>query len=322
MIVTFGEALVDFIEQTDGRFAAILGGSVCNFALASARQGLQVSYLNPFSTDTFGQRFIDHLGSAGVQLTNPRRSTKPTSLAIVTLDHNKLPTYVFHRESVADRDIGLSEASTLMPAQIALFHTGGLALVPEDSELTLGVIAAAARKGALISVDANLRPLVCPDQRAYSAAVRHVLALAHLVKVSDEDLVHLGCDQTDPVDAARTLFTDTTIQLIALTLGERGAVLLSRSDRIDCPIPDGVTVVDTVGAGDSFWAGLIAGLQQRGMLNREALLQLESQPDHAALQYALQRAIASASLNVMRAGCNPPTHDEVDIYMQQAMKIE
>jgi len=313
MIVTFGEALVDFIEQADGRFAAILGGSVCNFALASARQGLQVSYLNPLSTDTFGQRFIDHLGSAGVILSNPMRSAMPTSLAIVTLDKNKLPTYVFHRESVADRDIGSNEAAALMPEQIDLFHTGGLALVPEDCAKILAVIDAAASRGALISVDANLRPLVCPDQRSYSAAVRRVLALAHLVKVSDEDLVHLGCGETDPVEAARTLFSGTNIQLIALTLGERGAVLLSRSSRIDCPIPADVVVVDTVGAGDSFWAGLITGLQRRGMLDRDSLMRA----DQEALGYALRRAIASASLNVMRAGCNPPTQGEVDVYMQQ-----
>ena len=314
MVVTFGEALVDLIEQPDGRFAAVLGGSVCNFTQAVARQGMPVTYLNPLSADSFGQRFAQHLGTAGVLLACPQRSAKPTSLAVVTLDANKVPAYAFHRAQVADRDILPEQACAALPAGMQLFHTGGLALVPDDIEATLQIIKAAAAAGALVSIDANMRPMVCPDLHLYAAGVRQALALAHVIKVSEEDLQYLGCRDADPVDAARSLFEDSAVELIALTLGEHGAQLLSRHGSVRLGIPAGVQVVDTVGAGDSFLAGLVASLWDAGKLSLAALAQL----DVPTLERAVQFAIATASLNVMREGCNPPTRAEVEQFLLQA----
>jgi fructokinase len=311
MVVTFGEALVDMIEQPDGRFAAALGGSVCNFTIAVARQGLAVSYLNPLSADTFGQRFGERLREAGVKLASPAPSPKPTSLAVVTLDESKTPSYAFHREAVADRDITPEQARKALPAGVRLFHTGGLALVPADLQATLQVIQAAADAGAVISVDANLRPKVHPDLVGYAAGVRKALALAHVVKVSEEDLQYLGLRHANPVDAALTLFDAPSVRLVALTLGEQGAVLLSRDARATQDVPPAVEVVDTVGAGDCFAAGLLACLEQAGKLTVAALDEL----DAATLELALRRAIATATLNVMQEGCNPPTRVEVDAFL-------
>ena len=314
MVVTFGEALVDLIEQDNGRFAAVLGGSVCNFTLAAARQAMAVTYLNPLSSDSFGDRFAQHLGTAGVLLANQHRSAKPTSLAVVTLDAQKTPTYAFHRAEVADRDILPDAACAALPTGLALFHTGGLALVPDDIVATLQIIKSAARLGALVSIDANMRPLVCPDLALYAAGVLLALAEADLIKVSEEDLVYLGFGDVDPVEAARTLFAAPAPKLIALTLGERGGILLSRTGGVRLGIPAGVQVVDTVGAGDCFLAGLVASLQRDGKLSGAALSSL----DAATLAQALQCAIASASLNVMREGCNPPSTDEVAQFLAQA----
>ena len=314
MVVTFGEALVDLIEQEHGRFAAILGGSVCNFTLAVARQQMAVTYLNPLSSDSFGQRFAHHLESAGVLLASPDRSAKPTSLAVVTLDAQKTPTYAFHRAEVADRDILPQAACAALPAGLALFHTGGLALVPDDIAATLQIIKSAAQAGALVSIDANMRPLVCPDLALYAFGVRAALAQAHLIKVSEEDLLYLGFEGVAPEVAARALFEAPSVKLIALTLGERGAILLSKTGCVRLGIPDGVQVIDTVGAGDCFLAGLVASLQRAGALSEAALLNL----DQDTLERALQCAIASASLNVMREGCNPPTTLEVAQFLATA----
>lgn len=307
MVVTFGEALVDLIEQADGRFAAVLGGAVCNFTLAAARQGLAATYLNPLSSDSFGERFARHLDAAGIGLASTARSPLPTSLAVVTLDADKVPSYAFHRAAVADRDIAPERACALLPPSPELFHTGALALVPDDIDATLRIAAAAARAGALLSVDANMRPLAVPDLPRYAAGVRRALAAAHLVKVSEEDLLHLGFDG-DPLRAARTLFDGTAAQLVALTLGGNGAVLLSRHAEVALPVPDGVAVVDTVGAGDCFQAGLVASLRDAGALSLTALAALDAR----ALERALRYAIATASINVMREGCNPPRRDEVE----------
>ena len=311
MVVTYGEALVDLIEQPDGSFAAMLGGSVCNFTLAVARQEMAATYLNPLSIDSFGLRFGHYLGAAGVHLATARRSALPTSLAVVTLDAHKVPSYAFHRAQVADRDLSLDQACAALPPALSLFHTGGLALVPDDLPTTLGVAAAAAGKGALVSIDANLRPLAVRDLAGYAAGVRRALALAHLVKVSEEDLQYLGFKETDPVAAARTLFDGTAVQLVALTLGAQGAVLLSRGATVALPVPNGVAVVDTVGAGDCFQAGLVASLDQAGALALASLPRL----DAPALDRALRYAIATASINVMRKGCNPPTRAEVASFL-------
>lgn len=310
MIATFGEALVDLIEQADGRFAAVLGGSVCNFTLALARQRLAVMYLNPLSADSFGARFAGQLDAAGVQLATAQRSALPTALAVVTLDASKVPSYAFHRAGVADRDITPDAACAALPAGLTLFHTGGLALVPADLATALAVAAGAQRAGALLSVDANMRPLAVADLPTYAAGVRRMLAKAQLVKVSEEDLRYLGLDG-DPVAAARSLFEGSASALIALTLGEHGAVLLTRAASVALPAPPAVTVVDTVGAGDCFLAGLVASLQHAGALSTAALAAL----DQATLTKVLRYAIASATINVMREGGAPPTRGEVEQFL-------
>jgi fructokinase len=307
MIVTYGEALVDMIEMPDGRFAAALGGAVCNFTLAAARQALDVTYLNPLSTDSFGQRFAQLLTPAGVRLGSALRSIRPTSLAIVTLDASKSPSYAFHRQGVADRDITPAQASAALPAGLRLFHTGGLALVPEDLDATLHTIRAAANAGALISIDANMRPRACDDLPAYAGGVRRALAHAHLLKVSEEDLHYLGYTGQTPLEAARALLDTTNVGLIALTLGAQGAVLLSRRASVMLAAPDGIKLIDTVGCGDCFLAGLVASLAAQNQLSAATL----SDAGEATLRQALHHAVASASLNAMREGCNPPTGAEV-----------
>lgn len=312
MVVTFGEALVDMIEMPDGRFAAALGGAVCNFAIAAARQGLDVTYLNPLSQDSFGQRFVNLLAQERVRLPGAVRSASPTSLAIVTLDASGSPSYVFHRERVADRDVTPAQACAALPSDMRLFHTGGLALVPDDIDATLEIIQAAAAAGALVSVDANLRPLVCADLPGYAAGVRRALAHAHLIKVSEEDLHHLGYDGVAPLTAARTLLDTVDAQLIALTLGAQGAVLLSRRACVTLAAPAGIDVMDTVGCGDSFLAGLVARLAAGGHLSVAALADANA----AVLGQALRHAVATASLNAMRVGCQPPEAADVALYLQ------
>jgi fructokinase len=313
MVVTFGEALVDMIEMPDGRFAAALGGAVCNFTIAAARQGMDAAYLNPLSADSFGEGFARMLERDGVRLGSPVRSARPTSLAIVTLDAGGTPSYVFHRDGVADRDIRPAQARAALPAGMRVFHTGGLALVPDDIDATLDIIQAAAAAGALVSVDANVRPLVCGDLAAYAAGVQRALALADLIKVSEEDLLHLGYTGMAPLAAARVLQQTLDVKLIALTLGAQGAVLLSRRACAVLGAPEGIRVVDTVGCGDSFLAGLVASLASAGKLSAAAL----AGADAATLDQAARYAVASASINAMREGCNPATAAETAAFLAQ-----
>lgn len=313
MIATLGEALVDMIEQPDGRFDACLGGSVCNFTQALALQGIDTSYLNPLSADNFGHRFRALLSSHGVHMARGRRSLRPTALAIVSLDEQGSPTYAFHRDSVADRDISATELITALPDPCQLLHTGGLALTPADLDKTLEVVRAAAANGTLISIDANLRPVAVDDPAVYVTGVRQALALAQVIKVSDEDLQVLGIDPHD-LEAVATLLQPASVQLIALTRGASGALLMTRQHRIALPAPSNLTIVDTVGAGDCFQAGLIACLARAGKLDSVGAL---AELDPALLRTALSHALAAASINVTRAGCNPATWEETVAFQRQ-----
>lgn len=307
MIATIGEALVDMIEQPDGRFQACLGGSVFNFTIGLARQGVPTAYLNPLSTDKFGAKFAARLRETDVLSAAGAPSARPTSLAIVSIDAHGAPTYAFHRESVADRDISAESLIGSFPIKMELLHTGGLALVPEDSRTLVPALHAAAERGALISIDANLRPRVAGELGPYVDAVRQAMRQAHIVKVSDEDLGHLGLGGATLEEVASTLFHESSVQLIAVTRGGQAASLVSRSCQIELPTPAHLKLVDTVGAGDCFQAGLIAYLYRTGALTAgPGLNDLEQD----TLRGALNHAICAASVNVMRAGCDPATWEQ------------
>ncbi|MES2933287.1 MAG: PfkB family carbohydrate kinase [Pseudomonadota bacterium] len=307
MIATIGEALVDMIELADGRFLPCLGGSVCNFSLGAARQGMATSYLNPLSGDRFGDRFRALLTGNGVVLAAPTASICPTSLAMVSLDQQGVPTYAFHREGVADRDVTAASLIATLPAPLQLLHTGGLALVPQDAPLALEVMQAARTRGALVSVDANLRPMVVQDREQYVAGVKQVMRQADIVKLSDEDLDVLGWGDLDDVALTAVLFDNAKLGLVAITRGKQGAALWTRHQQVRLAAPADLAVVDTVGAGDSFHAGLLAYLLRSGQMNSAAdLAHLPAD----LLSAALRHAIAAASINIMRSGCNPPTWEE------------
>jgi fructokinase len=317
MLTCFGEALIDLIVspysrgglRTDSQ--ACLGGSIFNFCIASARQGLSTSYLNPLSQDSFGQQYRALLLAEGVQLASALPSHWPTSIAVVQLDAQGKASYAFHREAVADRDMTPQQAVAALPVATTVLHTGCLMLVPQDWPKTRAVIEAAQHTlGACITVDANLRTVVCPDIAPYRASVLAACAMAHIVKVSDDDLKDLGlmdASSTDPVAAARSLLQAGTTQLVALTLGAAGAWLITRQQAVFQASPAGLKVADTVGAGDSFFAALLACLQRSGVLSPAALQgDLPANVLHAALAHA----VTAAGINVTRVGCDPATWDE------------
>lgn len=321
MITCYGEALIDLIVspyshnsmRTDSQ--ACLGGSVFNFCIASVRQGLPTAYLNPLSGDSFGQQYRRLLSGEGVQLSSSNPSALPTSIAVVQLSSEGKASYAFHREAVADRDMTAEQAIAALPFDTHVLHTGCLMLVPGDWPKTRTLLQAALARGAVVTVDANLRTVVCPDLVPYRASVLAACTMAHVAKVSDDDLVDLGLDAqqvaADPVAAARALLLHSPAhaftQLIALTMGAAGAWLITRESQVFQPSAKGLKVADTVGAGDSFFAALLASLQRQGVLSLAALTSSLPTP---VLQTAVAHAVAAAGINVTRVGCNPATWDE------------
>lgn len=312
MFVVAGESLIDLVPGTGTSLVPVPGGAPYNFARALALQGVASGYLNPFSRDAFGTLLAGTLMSAGAVHLGPT-SPLPTSLALVTPDEHGKPTYSFYRERVADRDIALPALLAAVPENVIGFHTGGLGLVPPDDAMLCAAIAHFRERGTLCTVDVNMRPQVAESmgvsEDRYREAALAAVGISHIAKISDEDLLHLGFSGA-PQLAARTLL-EWGCRLVVLTLGSEGAWAISADQEIFQPVFP-VDIVDTVGAGDCFFAGFIAFLHRHGTL---AELREGNLPA-TLLGKALEHAAACAAIDVGRSGCNPPTWKEATDWLE------
>jgi fructokinase len=294
-IGVLGEALMDCIAQPDGSLRPYMGGSPFNLARAAALRGAEVCFLNPMSTDQFGQQMQAQLAADGVQALLPP-SRRPTSLAVVQLSRGQ-PSYGFYREGISDRDYSVQQVLDHLDTQApGILHTGSLLLVPPEHEKVLAILQGAKARGWTASVDVNLRPKLAADLNAYVLAVRQVASLADWLKASDEDLETLGFTDVRRANApalAATLAAQGASR-IALTFGAQGAYLQVDGASATQEVPP-VSVVDTVGAGDTFWGNCLAdwALQPQGEADR--------------VDATLRNAMRAAAVNCTRAGCQPPT---------------
>lgn len=312
-VATAGEALMDMIQEADGRLRPCDGGAVYNLTRALGLQGVGTLYLNPLSQDRFGRGLAHAIAQARVTLANPEPAHEPTSLAVVSLDEAGKASYSFYREGVADRRVDAETMTAQCAAQPALkmVVTGCLALVAADTGKYLPWLKAQRAAGRLVVVDANLRPAIVPDMAAYRASVMAALGEADIVKVSDDDLHILGFTNPDPRLAAIELLGRTPARWLALTLGAKGAVILSRDGAAWQAVESQpVQVADTVGAGDSFLAGMLVALLDRPSM-RAATHASDLRLDATDIEDLLANAIACASLCVMETGCVPPTREQV-----------
>ncbi|PIF27391.1 fructokinase [Acidovorax sp. 56] len=318
LVATAGEALFDLIEEPDGRLRPCAGGAVYNLTRALGLQGVGTLYLNPLSGDLLGRQLAQGLQAAQVTLAAPSPVREPSALALAALDAQGKASYSFYRDGVADRAVtaeALNAACAAHPG-LQVVATGCLALVAQDAAVYQPWLAAQRAAGRMVVVDANLRLSAVDDAPAYRANVMAALQQAHLIKVSDDDLEALGTPGANALERARHLLQHTPAQWLALTLGPDGAWLLQRDGlaehaREAAPL----AVVDTVGAGDCFLAGLITALLAGPERGQQALALrpggLTAPLDAARLRSTLQHALASASHCVERAGCTPPSYDEV-----------
>ena len=294
-----GEALMDCIAQPDGRLRPLLGGSPYNLACATALQDVAVGFINPFSHDAFGQALLAHLAKSQARSLLPC-SPLPTSLAVVQLTNGQ-PSYGFYREGIADRDYQVADVLALLQASPpGVLHTGSLMAMPPEHHKVLQIVAAAKRWGWTLSVDVNLRPRVATDVPAYVQAVREVAAQADWLKASDEDLELLGFHDVSLANAAQLAshWMAQGCSRVALTFGAHGAYLQVGEAQAQAAAPI-VQVVDTVGAGDTFWGNCLADWVLHDTL---------ANPDRAAarVDQTLARALKAAAINCERMGCQPP----------------
>ncbi|VDS09072.1 2-dehydro-3-deoxygluconokinase [Paracoccus haematequi] len=301
MILCAGESLIDMVPE-DGSFRPLAGGSVYNTAIALGRLGESVSYLWPISRDAFGDMLLRPLAEAGVDTDLCPRTDRLTTLALVTLTGGEA-RYSFYDEGSAGRMLAPKDIPTLPDAIDALF-AGGISLVPDPCGAAIESLIT--REGGRLPVmlDPNIRPFFIPDAEAYRARLARLIARSDIVKLSGDDLEWLYPDL--PLeDAARRVLAQGP-RLVLQTGGAAGARAHWAGDPVAAPAIR-TTVADTIGAGDTFNAGVLASLRRQGVLTKAGLATIT--PDQIAA--ALTLGARAAAITVSRPGANPPWAHEM-----------
>jgi fructokinase len=301
-VLVIGEALVDIVvpaprapRNGNGKSSAAPGGFAANVAVGLARLGVPTELVARFGTDAYGDQLGAHLFGNGVQLAPG--SVDPgsrTSTATATLDVDGVASYQF--------DITWDPPAMSLPRKCPAIHTGSIATMLEPGatairEFLEGVV----DQPVTVTFDPNARPTITPDPVPAWATVRRLAALSDLVKLSDEDCRFFR-PGASPDEIAAELLTAERTKCVVITLGGDGAIGVTRDTRVEVPAP-AIEVVDTVGAGDSLMAALIAGLNRRGLLGAKRLAGLTDDDLRDVVDYAVK----AAAITCTRHGADPPT---------------
>ena len=311
MLMICGEALLDVFQGDVTRTGMLLdanvGGSPFNLAVGLARLGQPAALFTAISTGFAGERLMRALVDEGVDTQAVARTQAPTTLSLIGLDAQGVPSYAFYGEGCADRLVRTDDLRRV-PAELALVSLGSYATVVEPVAATQRALVERERArgaaGALIAYDPNIRLNVEPDLARWRDQLDWMLPRTDLLKVSDEDLGLLLPGTDVEAFAARAL--GLGVSLVVVTRGAQGATGWNAKSRVVIdPVP--VQVVDPVGAGDTFQAALITWLAEHAALTPPALSALPSDALRAALQFATRAAAITCS----RRGADMPRRSEL-----------
>ncbi|MET9146063.1 carbohydrate kinase [Streptomyces sp. NPDC004042] len=300
MIVVAGEALIDLVPQGVGALADLkpaLGGGPYNTAVALGRLGSPAAFYSRTSRDAFGEALLDGLRRAGVDVSGVQRGGEPTTLAVATVGADGSAAYSFYVDGTADR---LFSAPAALPAgtRAVSFGTCSLVLEPGASAYE-ELLRAAAGAGVFTALDPNIRAGLIPDADAYRARFRGWLPSVTLLKLSEEDARWLGGSPREWLAAGPSA--------VVVTHGGDGLTAHTRDGAVHTVPGEKVSVVDTIGAGDTVNAALLHGLAARDALSPEGLAGLGAAGWTALLRFAARAAAVTCS----RAGAEPPYASEL-----------
>jgi fructokinase len=302
-----GEALFDVfataLTPTGLTLDARLGGSPFNVAVGLQRLGQQAALVTPLSSGFLGQRLAQALREEGVDLSLAPPTTAPTTLSLVGVDPAGLPSYAFYGEGCADRALN-PDILERWPADVDAIHLGSYAAVVGQTAKTLRLLVERERHRSLIAYDPNVRLNVQPDLQVWRDQLQWMLPRAHVLKVSEEDLGLLYPGQAWEPWADQAV--QAGVRLVVVTRGEHGAYARTASVSLQVP-PVAVQVVDTVGAGDTFQAAMLAGLAEQGRLSAAGLQGLDAPALQALLGFAAQAAAKTCG----RRGADLPHRPEL-----------
>ena len=312
MLTVIGEAIIDLVQDPDGRYTAHPGGSPLNVAVGLARLGADVAMMARFSTSPFGRRLRAHAAASGVKLDWAVDTDEPATVAVVSLAEDQSAEYAFYVAATADWQ--WTSAELRIPADTAILHSGSLACFLEPgAEQVANTMRRARSAGVLVSFDPNVRPDLLGSASDAGSRVEELVASADVVKASDQDLAWLYPSLTPAEVGERWLGLGA--RLVVVTRGPEGAFAMTPEWTQHRPAP-AVAVVDTVGAGDAFTAGMLAAMAAADIRSAKALDGLGS----AAATPILDEAITAAAITCTRAGANPPTRSELELGIRPEMR--
>lgn len=298
MILVAGEALIDLVVRTDGSLDPVPGGGPYNVARTIGRLGGPVAMAGACSTDGFGERLRAGLAESGVDTDLLTSSDRPSPLAVAELDAQGHATYRFYLDGTSLVDVGAVHVDAAVRAVI----TGGLALVVVPFAAAVVTALADVPAGVLRVVDVNVRPdAIGTRWPQYRDTLARVLDQADVVKVSTDDLAALAPDRSP--DQVVSEMTAGSARVVVVTDGARPVTVATASGRRTVDVPP-ATVVDTIGAGDTFVGAFVEAWRSWG-------LDVASLGDADVLAHVTAAAVEVAAVVVGRRGADPPRPHEL-----------
>jgi fructokinase len=301
MIVCCGEALIDFLPRRSADGAAVYqpfnGGSIFNTAIALGRLGVPTGFFSGLSSDFFGDSLRDGLKASEVDLRYVKTWDKPSTLAFVKLVDGQA-RYSFFDDNSASRMLTRKDLPRLA-ADVEALHFGSISLIPDPGGAALVALLTRESKARVISLDPNIRPSLIADRRGHLARLSRLIPYADILKISDEDVAWMT-GKKDLAAAARK-WLRAGARIVAITRGGEGVEIHTRRFSFSRPSVK-VKVADTVGAGDTFTAGLLASLRRQGLLHKGKLAAIAE----TDLRIAVEFAARAAAVTVSRPGADPP----------------
>lgn len=308
MILCCGEALIDMLprDTTQGEkgFAPYAGGAVFNTAIALGRLGISTGFFSGVADDMMGEILRDTLKASNVDDSLCAISSRPSTIAFVKLVNGQA-TYAFYDEGTAGRMLSERDLPVLGDDCEAM-HFGAISLIPEPCGSTYETLMQREHQKRVISLDPNIRPGFIKDKEKHLARIQRMAAISDIVKFSDEDLSWFGLE--GDIDSLAKHWLEAGAKLVVVTRGAEGALGYTKDLKVFAP-SQRVEVVDTVGAGDTFDAGILASLKLQGLLTKPAVASLSEKAVHEALTLGAR----AAAVTVSRAGANPPFAHEIGL---------
>jgi len=301
MILCAGEALIDFLPRKTGdgapAYQPFCGGSVYNTAIALGRLGVPVGLFTGLSTDFFGDMLQEGLKASHVSLKYAKVWDRPSTLAFVKLTDGHA-RYSFFDDNSAGRMLTRRDLPKL-EKKVQALHFGSISLIPEPGGDALEQLIAREARSRVICFDPNIRPGMIKDRRRHMARLTRMMALADIVKMSDEDVAWMT--GKDDAAAAAKKWLKLGAMVVLVTRGAQGVEAFTASHALSRPA-EKVKVADTVGAGDTFTAGFLAALRAMKLLDKKKIAAL----GEANLATALGFAARAAAITCSRPGADPP----------------